>query len=82
MGIKGENSIREHLIPCSNVTKSGIIVKYTVERLIACKEKENSIKGPAAFDPKDFLLSTPELDSYFHEVLMEIFEQESSLFPP
>ena len=37
--LKGEDGVREHLIPCINVTKSGINVKYTVSRLIELKEK-------------------------------------------
>ena len=35
-----ETSYREHKVPCINVTKSGIDLKYTVERLIYFEEKD------------------------------------------
>ena len=38
------------MIPCINVTKSGINVKYAVSRLVELKEKEGFKNGPAISD--------------------------------
>ena len=80
--LKGEEDYREHQIPCINITKSGINVKYTIERLVQVKEDLGIISGPAISDPKGFLLTSRDLDARFHEVLVEIFERDKSLFPP
>ena len=48
--LKGEDTYREHLIPCINITKSGINVKYAVERLKKDKEKLMIMSGPAISD--------------------------------
>ena len=80
--LKGETAYRAHNIPCINVTKSGINVKFTIERLIAVKEDERCVKGPAISDKNGFLLSTGELDQYLHEILMDLYEVDPSYFPP
>ena len=80
--MKGKESFREHQIPCINVTKSGINVKYTIERLIQAKEKLGLTYGPTISDSNGFLLSLRDLDSMFHEILVEIFVGDRSLFPP
>ena len=80
--IKGEEEYREHLIPCVNVTKSGINVKYTIERLINLKYHQGLISGPAISDSNGLLLSTKELDRMMHEVLVDLYAIDRSLFPP
>jgi len=50
--LKGENDYRHHFLPCVNVTKSGINVRYTVERLIETKKNLGLIDGSAISDKK------------------------------
>ena len=46
------------------------------------KEALGITSGPAISDPKGFLLTPRDLDARFHEVLVEIFERDKSMFPP
>ena len=80
--LKGESSIREHLIPCINVTRSGIGVKNIVLRLIQLKEKEGNNEGPAISDKRGFLVPTRDLDQQLLEILVDVHRKEPSLFPP
>ena len=78
----GGNNVSEHTIPCINTTKSGINVKHCIERLIQIKKEEGQVQGPAISDHQGYLVSTQTLDKYLHEVLMELYEEHVSLFPP
>ena len=80
--LKGESSIREHLVPCINVTRSGIGVKNIVLRLLQLKEKEGNNEGPAISDKRGFLVPTRDLDQQLLEILLDIHRKEPSLFPP
>ena len=80
--LKGEIESREHLIPCSKTTNSGINVEYTLHRLMEEKEKYGLISGPAISNKKGFLLYSRDIDYLFHELLHEIFEMDRRLFPP
>ena len=80
--IKGEEEYREHLIPCVNITKSGINVKYTVERLMELKGHQRVTTGPAISDSEGCLISTKELDRMLHELLLDIYSENRTLFPP
>ena len=80
--LKGENELREHLIPCSKFTKSGINVEYTLKRLMLVKEKKNITSGPAISDMNGYLLGARDIDLLLHELLYEIFESSRALFPP
>jgi hypothetical protein len=48
--IKWEQHDRCHLIPCSNETQSGILVKNSVERLLPYKQTKKIMDGPAITD--------------------------------
>ena len=80
--IKGEEEYREHLIPCTNIIKSGINVKYTIKRLIELKSHQRLTTGPAISDDDEALISTKDLDKMLHEILVEIHASNRSLFPP
>ena len=80
--LKGENNYREHFIPCTNVTKSGLHVKHSIQRLIKLKEECQCPEGPAIFDHTGKLMIAKDLDNMFHEILVELLEKERSLFPP
>ena len=80
--IKGEEGYREHLIPCVKVTKSGFNVRYTIERLIELKYHQKLVTGPAISDNEGALISTKELDRMMHEILVDLYSVNRTLFPP
>ena len=80
--IKGEESVREHQIPCINVTKSGINVKYVVERLLDLKSNQGIKSGPAISDKSGLLMPIKDIDAMLHELLIEIFNLDRTFFPP
>ena len=80
--LKGEKVEKEHNIPCSNVTSSGINVRKIVYRLIGEKEKLGSINGPAISDEKGTMLNATEMDQRLQDVLEEIYQEDAALFPP
>ena len=80
--LKGETAYRNRVIPCINVTKSGIKMKNIVQRSLELKEKEGNIKGPAISDKAGFLLQVRELDQPLHDLLIDIHEKVPSLSPP
>ena len=80
--IKGEDQYREHQITCINVTKSGINVKYTIQRLVQTKRGLGITTGSAISNIKGYLLPVRDLDACFHELLSEIYESDNILFPP
>ena len=80
--LKGETSFKDHLIPCINVTSSGIGVKNIVLRLMQLKEEEGNIDGPAISDKRGRLLPTKDLDQQLLEILTDIHKKDPSLFPP
>ena len=44
---KGETGVREHLVAVASESKSGINVRWWLEKLIQVREAENCISGPA-----------------------------------
>ena len=80
--LKGEKVEKEHNIPCTNVTSSGINVKKIVYRLMKEKEELGFVDGPAIADSKGVLLSTNEIDQMLQELLEELYLEDPSLFPP
>jgi hypothetical protein len=80
--IKGEQYDRCHLIPCSNVTSSGIDIKASIERLLAYKETKKVVDGPAMTDDKGVPHTCRDVDDMLHEVLEDIFDSDRDLFPP
>ena len=52
--LKRKTSFREHKIPCINITKSGINVKYTIEMLIVLERKDGFVNGPAISEKDGF----------------------------
>jgi len=80
--LKGEQNDSDHLIPCSNVTSSGINVKGVLNRLIEFKRSANQIHGPAISNCEGKILSAKLVDDIIHESLIEILETAPDLFPP
>jgi hypothetical protein len=80
--IKGKHSQREHLLPCSPVTRSGIDVKASINRLVKLKESQGRLSGPAISDEAGVIFSSRAMDDALHEVLEDLFETKRTLFPP
>ena len=79
--VKGEDHTRQHLLHCVNETSSGIPVRDWVRRLRSCHTILGRTTGPAFINPKTLNQSTTaEMNDMFHEVLMEIFDEERNLF--
>ena len=72
--IKGEHTDIAHIIPCSNITSSGINAKYSIRRVFS--------SGPAITNLKGFIHTSSKLDELLHDLLILIFEKDPSLFPP
>ena len=79
--VKGESHDISHLLPCVTTTKSEINVKSILKRLIEDKEKFGFYIGPAISDSKGNLLASSIINDYLHKILLEIFEEQKSLFP-
>lgn len=79
---KGESDDMAHLIPCVERTTSGIDVRTVLARLIANKELLGLLDGPAISDAQGYVLDPAAIDEMFHELLIEIFQENKDLFPP
>ena len=80
--LKGEGNARLHHIPCVKVTKSGINVEYLIQRLLDLKQKQGLYDGPAISNDRGFLLPIKDLDTCFHELLIELYLLKPERFPP
>ena len=79
--VKGEDHTRQHLLHCVNETSSGISVRNWVRRLRGCHSVLGRTDGPAFLNPRTLNQSTTsEMNDLFHELLLEIFEEERDLF--
>jgi len=79
--VKGESQDLAHLIPCVTRTKSNIDVKSILQRLIEAKRNLGFAQGPAISDVHGNVLSASFLNDCLHDLLCEIFDDKSSLFP-
>jgi len=80
--VKGEIHDLTHLIPCANLTKSGLNVRATINRLIELKETSNLRDGPAISTVEGVVLTSKMVDDILHEVLIDIFLESNNSFPP
>ena len=79
--VKGEDHTRQHLLHCVNETTSGISVRNWIRRLRSCQTILGRSSGPASVNSQTLKQSTTaEMNDLFHEVLLEIFEEERDLF--
>lgn len=79
--IKGEHQSRTHLLPCVEVTKSGINVKFWRDLVIEINRRRGHFDGPAFCDKDGFVLSAEVLDAHLHEALIQILEREPEALP-
>jgi len=78
----GDSTDLHHLIPCSNSTLSGIQVRRLVKNHLIIKELANCFEGPAISNKEGKIYSTKLVDDTVHELLIDIFQISSNLFPP
>ena len=80
--LKGEDMDRQHNIPCSPNTNSGIKVRRVVQRLIEEKEKLGILRRSAVSDWEGKMYTAGDVDNIMHDLLENIFEVKPTLFPP
>jgi hypothetical protein len=78
--VKGEHRDRCHLLPCVNVTSSGINVRNWVEKLMILKGEMGCVNGPLIANMDGSVMSTARLDGGLLEILEEIFDNKPNLF--
>ena len=79
--VKGEHSIRCHLLPCVNETNTGVKVKESVERLMVLKQEQGFTEGPAISNIKGNILITNSVNDCMVEALESLFQTRKQLFP-
>jgi len=79
--LKGEHHNLQHLIPCINVTASGIRVRTIIQNHMRIKELSSLERGLPISTREGKLLTTILVDDVVHELLSDIFLTNSSLFP-
>jgi len=76
---KGENGVREHLVPVASKSLSGLETRWWVEKLIEVRESEGHIGGPAFGRPDGTIAPMAEYDDTLHTFLKEIQSEGDDL---
>jgi hypothetical protein len=79
--VKGEQNEKYHLLPCCNLTSSGINVRDWMWELIALKQIHHQVSGPAISRIDGTIMTTSFLDVKLAIILEEIFDCQPELFP-
>jgi len=80
--LKGEQHDLQHLIPCANITASRINVRAVIKNHLQIKEHSGFTDGPAISNHRGIILSVKLVDDTVHSLLIDIFHQDSNMFPP
>ena len=80
--LKGERHDLTHLVPCVKTTSSGINFYRFLSNHLSLKAQANLKSGPAISDMEGRVLSSKIVDDVLHEELINIFDDDSQLFPP
>ena len=78
---KGEHSERAHLLPCCNVTGSGIKVRQWLNRAMVLSRDIGRTTGPLMMDRKGVPIAPRMLDDILHRHLCKLFDNDKNLFP-
>ena len=79
--VKGEDHTRQYLLHCVNEIPSGISVRNWIRRLRSGHIILGRSTGPAFINSRSLIQSTTsEMTDLFHELLVEIFEEDRDLF--
>ena len=76
---KGENGVREHLVPVASESKSGLQTRWWLEKLIEVREQEGCISGPAFGDAQGNVAVMSAYDDILHGFLKQIQKEDNSL---
>ena len=76
---KGENGVREHLVPVASESLSGLETRWWIEKLIEVQESEGHIAGPAFGRPDGSIAPMAEYDDILHTFLKEIQVENNDL---
>ena len=76
---KGENGVREHLVPVASTSLSGLETRWWIEKLIEVREREGHIDGPAFGRPDGTIAPMAEYDDTLHTFLKEIQSEGNDL---
>jgi len=80
--LKGEQHDLQHLIPCANETSTRIPIRKLIKNHLRLKELYQVVDGPAISTKEGKLLTPKFVDDTIHELLTDIFQSSSNLFPP
>ena len=72
--MKEETLDRSHLIPCVNITSTGIKGKSIVRRFVLLKQKQKLSDRPAISDTNGYAIFTLELDTLFVSILEYLYK--------
>ena len=78
---KGDYAERSHLLPCCDVTGSGLPVRKWIRRAVALAQDSGKHKGPLMVHRDGNKISSRELDEIFHHHLVRVWNQSPLLFP-
>ena len=76
---KGENGVREHLVPVASESMSGLQPRWWIERLIEVREREGCTSGPAFGNADGSVAMMSAYDDVLHQFLKEIKAERNDL---
>ena len=79
--LKGDSSPETYYLRAVELTSSGINVRWWRDSLVTVLRIKNRTEGPAICDEDGFLLPSSDVNECLWEVLEDIYEQDTSLFP-
>ena len=78
--LKGERIDRDHLLPCTRITSSGIKIEMWLKLLVIGDKSLGRTGGPAITDPDGSIAKTSGLDALLHDYLTRLHD-EGMVFP-
>ena len=78
--LKGERIDRDHLLPCTRITSSGIKIEMWLKLLVIGHKSLGRTGGPAITDPDGSIAKTSGLDALLHDYLTRLHD-EGMVFP-
>jgi hypothetical protein len=79
--IKGEHQSRAHMLPCVNVTGSGVDLKLWISSVLGANTLWGLSDGPAFCNKNGLVRSPQSSDKYMHVALTQILELDPVIFP-
>ena len=79
--IKGESNDSCHLLPCINVTGSGLNERFITHLHMTLKESQGLNNGLAVLDIHGTILNYNDIDQLLINILEEMYDKSSEGFP-